>query len=61
MRFVDGKSMAENRIYKGYWWLPSAPDDRVAGVLTVKTDGDLCLELFGGFGQEEEGVTIERE
>lgn len=61
MRFVDGKSMAENRIYKGYWWLPSAPDDRVAGVLTVKTYGDLCLELFGGFGQEEEGVTIERE
>ena len=21
--------------YKGYWWLPSDPDKRVAGVLTV--------------------------
>lgn len=50
----------ENRVYKGYWWLPSVPDDQVAGTLTVEPDGDLRLELYGGFGLEEDGVNFER-
>lgn len=53
--------MAEERIYKGYWWLPFEPNDRIAGVLTIKTDGDLRLELFGAFGQKENGIDFERD
>lgn len=53
--------MDGNRIYKGYWWLPSVPDDQVAGTLAVETDGDLRLELYGAFGQEDNGVNFERE
>ena len=53
--------MEDNRIFKGYWWLPSVPDDKVAGTLTIETDGDLRLELYGGFGQNENGVNFERE
>lgn len=53
--------MEETRLYKGYWWLPSTPDDQVAGTLTIEVDGDLRLELYGGFGQNENGVSFERE
>lgn len=50
----------QSRIYKGYWWLPSNPDDQVAGTLTIEPDGGLRLELYGGFGLETEGVSFER-
>lgn len=53
--------MEENRIYKGCWWLPSAPDDQVTGALTVETDGGLRLELYGGFGQKDKGVDFLRD
>lgn len=43
----------ETIIYKGYWWLPTSPDDKVAGALTVEPCGNLKLELFGGFGPDE--------
>ena len=46
----------EDKIYKGYWWLPENPDEKVAGTLTVLTDGTLVLELYGAFGLEEDGV-----
>lgn len=48
-------------MYKGYWWLPSSEDDHVAGTLTVEPDGNLRLELFGGFGADTEGLDFERE
>lgn len=39
-------------LYKGYWWLPSRPDNQVAGVLNVESDGKVVLELLGAFGDE---------
>lgn len=47
--------------YKGYWWLPSLPDDQVAGTLTIDSKGNLRLELYGGFGLGEKGVRFESE
>jgi hypothetical protein len=35
---------------KGEWWLPSAPDERVPGIL-VSREGRLRLELIGSFGE----------
>lgn len=37
--------------YKGYWWLPSDPDNRVAGVLTYYPNEKIVLELLGCFGE----------
>jgi len=37
--------------YKGYWWLPSDPDKRVAGVLTYYPNEKIVLELLGCFGE----------
>lgn len=37
--------------YKGYWYLPSDPDKRVAGVLTYYPNEKILLELLGCFGE----------
>lgn len=42
-----------NRIFKGYWWLPSSADTQVAGSLIIEPSGKVKLELFGGFDNEE--------
>ena len=34
----------------GYFWLPSAPDKRIPGTLSVSDGGVIKLELFGVFG-----------
>lgn len=39
--------------YHGHWWLPSAPDDRVAGVLYLKRKGGIRLHLIGMFRSDE--------
>ncbi len=44
--------------YKGYWWLPSNPEDQLAGSLTIEPDGMIKLELFGGFRKEEDEIFI---
>lgn len=36
--------------YKGYWYLPSNPDNKVAGVLTYYPNEKIELELLGCFG-----------
>lgn len=36
-------------LYKGYWWLPSRPNDQVAGVMSVESNGKVVLELLGSF------------
>lgn len=41
--------LSEQHIFKGYWWLPDNPDDRVAGVLTYTPSEKISLELIGGF------------
>lgn len=35
--------------FKGYWWLPGRPDDKVAGVLTYTRGKGAVLELVGCF------------
>lgn len=39
----------EEMIIKGYWWLPSNPDESIAGVLTYNGKDRSTLELFGCF------------
>lgn len=48
-----------NRLYKGYWWLPAFPADQVAGTLTIDSNGNVKLELFGCFGNKDEQFDFE--
>ena len=34
---------------KGYWWLPSKPDNKIAGILTYTPNEKIKLELIGTF------------
>jgi len=52
---IRGQSITRGRVeaemlepfeYRGVWWLPDAPEHKVAGVLTFSQD-DVCLELIG--------------
>jgi hypothetical protein len=43
--------MSEIR-WKGNWWLPEDPDDTKPGTLHYGDDGQLRLELIGGFSSE---------
>ena len=36
------------KTWRGYWWLPSSPADRVPGRLIVSEDGTCQLQLVGG-------------
>ena len=51
--------MDNNKIYKGYWWLPAFPADQVAGTLTIDFNGNVKLELFGCFGDKDEQFDFE--
>lgn len=42
--------------YKGYWFLPGKPDDKVAGVLTYIPKEKIELELIGGFSNSLEEI-----
>lgn len=45
---VMNEVQSENLIeYKGYWFLPSNPDKKIAGVLTFYPNEKIELELFG--------------
>lgn len=48
--------LAEAFEYKGYWWLPSEPDNKVAGVLSYKPGERITLELIGSFDNGEDAV-----
>ena len=41
--------LSEEHIFKGYWWLPMNPNNKVAGILTFTPGERMCLELIGGF------------
>lgn len=41
--------LSEEHIFKGYWWLPENPNNKVAGILTYTPGERMCLELLGGF------------
>lgn len=38
--------------YKGYWFLPDNPENKIAGVLYFKPKNSITLELIGGFKDE---------
>lgn len=50
----------EERIYKGYWWLPSEPEEQIAGTLTIDSRGNVKLELYGCFGPADDYVIFDR-
>lgn len=50
----------EERIYKGYWWLPSEPEEQIAGTLAIDSRGNVKLELYGCFGTKDSYVIFDR-
>lgn len=47
-------NLSEQQIFKGYWWLPEKPEDKVAGVLTYSPGESILLELIGCFRGSED-------
>lgn len=43
--------MTQNFEYKGYWFLPSDPKNKIAGILTYLPNESMRLELIGAFGK----------
>lgn len=41
---------------RGYWFLPDAPDERVAGTLTYIPNGKITLELIGAFPESGDSL-----
>ena len=41
--------MQTTTIFKGKWWLPEKPEDKVSGVLTYIPGETITLELIGNF------------
>lgn len=48
--------LAEAFDYKGYWWRPDAPENKVAGVLTYIPGKNINLELIGSFDLEDNAI-----
>lgn len=42
--------------YKGYWWLPSNPDETVAGILSYTPNDKITLELIGAFDSKKASI-----
>lgn len=42
--------------YKGYWYLPSKPEYKVAGIVTYYPNDKIILELLGSFDKEIESL-----
>ena len=45
----DQVSLDQKLEYKGYWYLPSSPEKKIAGNLAYYPNEKIVLELFGGF------------
>lgn len=48
--------MTEPIEIKGYWWLPSSPEDVVAGILTYTPNDSIKLELIGQLNPQTSAV-----
>lgn len=46
--------------YKGYWWLPSNPNEKVAGILEYIPNDSIRLEIFGDFYTDSNLSTLKR-
>lgn len=55
--------MTERIEIKGYWWLPSSPEDNVAGILTYIPNESIKLELIGQLKPDSSAIEemIDRE
>lgn len=42
------RTLSDDFEYKGLWWLPESPDDKIAGILSFSAEG-IRLELLGLF------------
>jgi len=40
----------------GYFWLPSVPEKKIPGTLTISDGGDIELEVVGSFDESIEGI-----
>ena len=47
--------------YKGYWYLPSAPEHKVAGVVTYYPNDKIILELIGAFDDDLHNLFMNKE
>lgn len=56
MKRKTGYGMTKKFKYKGYWWLPNNPDEKVAGILTYTPHESIILELLGNFDSEKTPV-----
>lgn len=45
--------------YKGYWYLPSDPDNAIAGIVAYLPNERITLELFGGFDNSFLGLFVD--
>ena len=54
---MDKYLLSEAHEWSGHWWLPSAPDERIAGVLSFDPDEGLTLRLIGGWTLEDDTPT----
>lgn len=48
--------MKDPEVFKGYWFIPSRPDKKVAGILHFMPYERLKLELIGGFDTPTEYI-----
>ena len=48
--------MTEQIVIKGYWWLPSTPENTVAGILTFTPNESIILELIGQLKPETSAI-----
>jgi len=53
--------MTEKFEYKGYWYLPSDPENAIAGILTYIPNESIILELIGTFEKSTIGVITSSE
>ena len=49
----------DKRIFKGSWWLPSAPNEKLNGELIVEPNGKIQLELYSTFQWQVSGISFE--
>lgn len=48
--------MTTSIVIKGYWWLPSTPENTVAGILTYIPKESITLELIGQLKPETSAI-----
>lgn len=46
--------MIEEREYRGYWWLPESPDEKVGGIALFSPSDGVSLELFSSLNEDPE-------